>query len=127
MNDFISIRRFLSMQHCVKCVQIRKFFWSVFSRIRMNTMNVFLSLRIQSKCGKIRTRKNSVFGQFSRSVIKYIIKMRMLFWLYKDWSSSAETKQQKKVARTPLQKKLQNLKRNVNQYRLYNWVQCKCW
>ena len=31
--------------HCVKSVQIRSFLWSVFSRI-------------QSKCGKIRTRKN---------------------------------------------------------------------
>ena len=31
-----------------------EFFWSVFSRI-------------QSKCGKIRTRKSSVFGHFSRS------------------------------------------------------------
>ena len=41
--------------HCVKCVQIRSFFWSVFSRI-------------QSECGKIRTRKNFVFGHFSRSV-----------------------------------------------------------
>ena len=26
-----------------------------------------ISLRIQSKCGKIRIRKNSVFGGFSRS------------------------------------------------------------
>ena len=26
-----------------------------------------VSLRIQSKCGKIRTRKNSVFGQFSHA------------------------------------------------------------
>ena len=35
-------------------VQIRSFFWSVFSRIR-------------TEYGKIRTRKNSVFGHFSRS------------------------------------------------------------
>ena len=28
-----------------------------------------VSLRIQSKCGKIRTRKNSVFGHFSHSEI----------------------------------------------------------
>ena len=41
--------------HCVKSVQIRSFFWSVFSII-------------QSECGKIRTRKTSVFGHFSRSV-----------------------------------------------------------
>ena len=46
--------------HCVKSVQIRSFFWSVFSRI-------------QSECGKIRTRKNSVFGHAvydSRNVSK---------------------------------------------------------
>ena len=40
--------------HCVKSVQIRSFFWSVFSRI-------------QPECGKIRTRKNSIFGHFSHS------------------------------------------------------------
>ena len=28
----------------------------------------FFLVRIQSECGKIRTRKNSVFGHFSRSV-----------------------------------------------------------
>ena len=42
---------FLEM-HCVKSVQIRSYFWSVFS------------------C--IRTRHNFVFGQFSRSVLKEI-------------------------------------------------------
>ena len=31
-----------------------------------NTLQV--SLRIQSECGKLRTRKDSVFGHFSRSV-----------------------------------------------------------
>ena len=35
--------------HCVKYVQIRSFFWP--------------------ECGKIRIRKNSIFGNFSRSVI----------------------------------------------------------
>ena len=44
-----------SMLHCVKCVNIRSIFWSVFSRIR-------------TECGKIQTRKNSVFGYFSCSV-----------------------------------------------------------
>ena len=42
------------MTHCVKRVQIRSFFQSVFSRI-------------QSKYRIIRTRKNSVFGVFSCS------------------------------------------------------------
>ena len=58
--------------------------WSVFSRIRteyeemwsisfpafgLNTERYGVSLRIQSEYGKIRTRKNSVFGYFSRSEI----------------------------------------------------------
>ena len=43
-----------SSAHCVKSVQLRSVFWSLFSRI-------------QSKYGKIRTRKNSVFRHFSHS------------------------------------------------------------
>ena len=50
--------------YCVKSVQIRSYFWSVFSRIRTEYE---VSLRIQSECGKIRTRNNSVFGHFLRS------------------------------------------------------------
>ena len=50
--------------HCVKSVQIRSFFWSIFSRIR-------------TEYGEIRTRKNSVFGHFSRSVNSCVI-----FWNY---------------------------------------------
>ena len=51
-------RQFLKCStHCVKSVQIRIFFWSAYS----------VSLRIQSECGKMRTRKKSVFGHFSRS------------------------------------------------------------
>ena len=44
-----------TVYHCVKSVQIRYFFCSVFSHIR-------------TEYGKIRTRKNTVFGHFSRSV-----------------------------------------------------------
>ena len=44
--------------HCVKSVLIRSLFWSIFSRI-------------QSKYGKIRTSRNSTFGLFSRSGLKY--------------------------------------------------------
>ena len=44
----------LGMRHCVKSVQIRSFFWSIFSCI-------------QSKYRKIQTRKNSVSGHFSGS------------------------------------------------------------
>ena len=44
-----------SHSHYVKSVQIRSFFWSVFSCIR-------------TEYRKILTRKNSVFGHLSRSV-----------------------------------------------------------
>ena len=47
----------------MKCVQIRSFSWSVLSRIRTEYRDAN-----QSECGKIRTRKNSVFGHFPRSV-----------------------------------------------------------
>ena len=40
-----------------------------FPTFGLNTKRYEASLCIQSKCGKIRTRKNSVFGHFSRSVI----------------------------------------------------------
>ena len=39
-----------------------------FPAFGLNTERYGFSLRIQSKCGKIRTRKNSVFGLFLRSV-----------------------------------------------------------
>ena len=48
------ILKFKSL-HCLKSIQIRSFFWSLFSRI-------------QTEYEKIRTRKNFVFGHFSRSV-----------------------------------------------------------
>ena len=45
-----------SSSHYVNSVQRRSFFWSVFSRI-------------QFEYWKIRTRKSSVFGHFSRNAI----------------------------------------------------------
>ena len=52
-NSYTTYTR-LTMTHCVKNVQIRSFFWSVFSRFRTEDV-------------KIRTRKNSVSGHFSHS------------------------------------------------------------
>ena len=40
----------------MKSAQIRSFFWLVFSRIGVNTERYGVSLRIQSKCGEIKTR-----------------------------------------------------------------------
>ena len=53
----------------MKIVQIRSYFWSVFSRIRTEYGH------IQSECGEIRTRNNSVFGHFSHSEM-----LRNEFW-----------------------------------------------
>ena len=64
LMQLTSIPDYIS-QHCVKCVQKRSFFSSVFSRIRTEHG---VSLCIQSEYGKIRTRKHSVFGHFLRSV-----------------------------------------------------------
>ena len=47
--------------HCVKSVPMRRFFWSVFSYI-------------WTKYRKIRTRKNSVFGHFSRSEYSQVLR-----------------------------------------------------
>ena len=57
----------------MKSVQIRCFFWSVFSRIRseygdLRSKSVYGVSPNMEKCeyGKIQTRKNFVFGYFSR-------------------------------------------------------------
>ena len=51
-------------EQCVKSAQSIQYF----PAFGLNTKRYFVSLRIQSEWGKIRTRENSVFGHFSRSV-----------------------------------------------------------
>ena len=55
---FMKIFSLIPRVYCVKSVQIRSYFWSIFS------CN-------QSEFRTIRTRNNSVFGHFSRSDMKY--------------------------------------------------------
>ena len=61
----------------MKSVWIRSFFWSIFFHIRTEYREIRVYLRIQSECGKIRTRKNSVFffyqGFLSRTLTIYRI------------------------------------------------------
>ena len=52
---------------CLKIIQIRSFFWSLFSRIQTEYGEILRISGIQFECGKIQIRKNSVFGHFSRS------------------------------------------------------------
>ena len=62
LDVFLSLLKFdiKSGQHCVKYVQIRSFFWSVFSRI-------------QCDYGKTWTRKNSIFGHFLHSAVNHFV------------------------------------------------------
>ena len=52
---------------CKKCPNLKFFLGPYFPTYRLNTKFCSLNLRIQSKSGKIRTRKNSKLDQFSRS------------------------------------------------------------
>ena len=51
-----------------------EFFWSVFSR---NWTEYWEIQSIESECGKIRTRKNTLFGNFSRSVLYYNLQFHL--------------------------------------------------
>ena len=63
---------FHTTNHGVKSVQIRSFFSGPhFPVFGMNTETYSLNLCIQSEYGKIRTRKNFLFGHFSRSEWEY--------------------------------------------------------
>ena len=58
----------LSLINTAWSVQIRSYFWSVFSCIRTGYGDLLVNLHIQSHNKKIRTKNNSAFGHFSRSV-----------------------------------------------------------
>ena len=66
-------------RHYVKSVQIRSFFWSLFSCIWTEYGDL---LRIQYKYKKLRTGKNSVFGHFSRSVHQGKAKKIFIFFFF---------------------------------------------
>ena len=60
--NFQLIRLYFFCLHCVKNVPVRSLFWSVFSRTRAEYGDL-----LRKSPHKIRTRKNSVFGNFSSS------------------------------------------------------------
>ena len=57
----------LFAKHCVKSVRIRSFSGPYFPAFGLNTERYGVSLRIQSKCRKIRTRKTPNADTFLRS------------------------------------------------------------
>ena len=72
----------------VKSVQIRCYFWSVFSRIRTE---YGVSLRIEAEFGKIQTRNNSVFGNISRSASSSQTRIQSGKQSLKIWADSWST------------------------------------
>ena len=75
---------------CVKSVQVWSLSWSVFS----HNWTEYQEIRsIQCECGKIRTRKNPVIGNFSRSVLYYNLQFRLpiLTSLPIPWNYNANT------------------------------------
>ena len=74
---------YLKTKHCVKFVQIRSFFLSVFSCIRIEYGNLLRKTKHCMKSAQIRTSKSSVFGHFSRSESQPIFPcstMKFMFW-----------------------------------------------
>ena len=67
------------MIHCVKSVQIRSYFWSVFSCF---WTEYGVNLRVQSEYRKIRTRNNSVFGHISGSNFFFLFYFLFIFSCY---------------------------------------------
>ena len=63
-----------------------------FPAFGLNTERYSISLRIQSKCGKIRTRKNSVFGHFSRSGCECLLVVTDYF---SGWTQAYATRNKK--------------------------------
>ena len=61
--------------HCVKVSKYGVFSGPYFSVFRLNTGRYGVYLRIQSKCGKIWTRKSSVFGHLTRGVFRGSLKI----------------------------------------------------
>ena len=53
-----------------KCPNTEFFLARFFAAFELNTERYEVSLRIQLECGKIRTRKSSVFGHILRSELK---------------------------------------------------------
>ena len=59
--------------------------WKVSKYSRSIRTEYFVSLRIQSECGKIRTRINSVFEHFSVSVYTWLFQNRLFCLQYLKW------------------------------------------
>ena len=78
-------RLYILLVHCVKSVQIRSFFWSVFSRIRTENGEIRSISPYSVRIWENTAWKNSVFRHFSLSgtLIKKIL---LLHYHFKLWT-----------------------------------------
>ena len=58
---------FVPFRHCVKVSKYGVYFGPHFLAFGLNRERYSVSLLIQPECGKMQTRKKSIFGHFSRS------------------------------------------------------------
>ena len=83
LNWINTLENCLIQVHCVKSVQIRNFSCLYFASFGLNTERYKVSLRIQTECGKIQTRRNSVFGHISHSGCYHALKYILRFFILK--------------------------------------------
>ena len=67
--------------HCIKMVRIRSDFGSYFSAFGLNKERHSVSLRIQSKCGKIRTRITPNTDTFPAVILSWK-RIQKIYFLY---------------------------------------------
>ena len=70
--------RFIFNYHCVKCVRIRRLSGPYFPAFGLKTERHFLSIHIQSECGKIRTRKTLNTDTFYTIYLVFLILLSVL-------------------------------------------------
>ena len=76
-SEALVIRFYFTNKHCVKSVRVRSYSGPHFFAFGLNTERYSVSLRFQSECGKIRTRKTpstdtfhavKIFSNHSKSI-----------------------------------------------------------
>ena len=70
----------ISVKHCVKGVRIRSYSGPHFPVFGLNTDRYGVSLSIQSKCGKMRTRIIPNTGTFYAVKLKMTYFIKLIFW-----------------------------------------------
>ena len=68
--------------HCVKSVCIRSFYGTYFSSVGLNTDRCSSALRLQSECGKTRTRKTPNTSNFYAVLLMFSFEFLIILFSY---------------------------------------------